>query len=239
MIERSGEDLRKACGRRALHRDKRVQAVLWDVDGTLVSTKDLYLECYRRALEPYVGKRLSDEELLGARPHSELQVLKSRSGEAYEACMAAFARHYAELHATHFGGIYAGVTDVLHELRARGIRTGIVTGKSRSSWEITLAQIELGEFDVVVVDDDVANPKPDPEGLLAALRALDVKPEDALYVGDSPDDMAAAHAAGMHPAAALWSKNAVWRDRFLDRIASLTNVILLDEPGDLLKRISV
>jgi pyrophosphatase PpaX len=212
-----------------------IKAVLWDVDGTLISTKDLYLECYRRALAPYVGKQLTDDELLAIRPHSELQVLKGHSGDAFEACMATFARHYAELHATHFGGVYDGVLDVLRELRQRGIRNGIVTGKSRSSWEITLTQVEFGEFDVVVVDDDVINPKPDPQGIRAALDALRVEPRHAIYVGDSPADMEAARAAGIRAAAAMWSKNQTWRRRFLDRVGNISGIELLEYPRDLLR----
>jgi HAD superfamily hydrolase (TIGR01509 family) len=214
-----------------------VKAVLWDVDGTLISTKDLYLECYRRALEPYVGKQMTDDELLAMRPHSELQVLKGHAGDAFEACMNTFARHYADLHATHFGGVYDGVLDILAELRQRGIRNGIVTGKSRSSWEITLTQVELGQFDVVVVDDDVSNPKPDPQGILAALNALRVEPHHAVYVGDSPADMEAARAAGTRAAAAMWSKNDGWRRRFLDRVGDVSGIELLDDPRDLLRLI--
>jgi phosphoglycolate phosphatase-like HAD superfamily hydrolase len=152
--------------------------------------------------------------------------------------MAAFTRHYAELHGTHFGGIYDGVYDVLDELRARRIYNGIVTGKSRSSWDITIAQIELGEFDVVVVDDDVAHPKPDPEGILAALDRLSVQPRDAIYVGDSPGDMEAALAARTRAAAAMWSKNGVWRNRFLQRTRGMNNIAHLDRPRDLLHVLS-
>ena len=210
------------------------QAVIWDVDGTLVSTKDLYLECYRRALEPYLGRRLTDEDLLGMRPHSELAVLRSGAADKYEACMQDFARHYAELHPTHFGGVYDGVAETLQELRGRGIRNGIVTGKSRSSWEITLTHTQLGEFDVIVVDDDVANPKPDPEGILQAVEVLKVDPAHAIYVGDSPTDMEAAIAAGVKPAAALWSKSAEWREHFLKRVHGLAGVRILDQPRDVL-----
>ena len=215
-----------------------IRAVVWDVDGTLISTKDLYLECYRRALEPYVGKRLTDDEMLALRPHSELYMLRAHAGDNFDACMTEFARHYAELHATHFGGVYDGIPDVLDALRGRRIRTGIVTGKSRSSWEITLAQVELGDFDVVVVDDDVANPKPDPEGILAALDSLGVEPRDAIYVGDSPADMEAALAARTQAAAAMWSKNEVWRTRFLQRTRGMNGINLLDQPHDLLRLIS-
>lgn len=215
-----------------------IKAVIWDVDGTLISTKDLYIESYRRALEPFVGKLLTEDELLQLRLHSELAVLKSQSGDAFEACMTEFRHHYADLHATHFGGIYDGVLDVLEELRGRDVRNGIVTGKSRSSWEITLAEIELGDFDVVVVDDDVANPKPDPEGILAALDQLGVPPRNAIYVGDSPGDMEAALAARTGAAAAMWSKNGAWRNRFLQRVRGLNGITLLERPHDLLALIA-
>lgn len=211
-----------------------IKAVIWDVDGTLISTKDLYIESYRRALQPFIGRLLTEEELFQLRLHSELAVLKSQSGDSFEACMVEFRRHYAELHATHFGGVYDGVFDTLQQLRSRGVRNGIVTGKSRSSWEITLAEIELGDFDVVIVDDDVANPKPDPEGILAALDQLGVQPAHAIYVGDSPGDMEAALAARTRPAAALWSKNDEWRNRFLERVRGLDGLTLLEQPHELL-----
>jgi pyrophosphatase PpaX len=210
------------------------KAVLWDVDGTLVSTKDLYLECYRRALEPYVGKLMADDEMLALRPHSELQVLRSHSGDAFAECIAAFQSHYAALHPTLFGGVYPGIAEVLSELRARGIPNGIVTGKSRGSWDITVAQVELGAFDVVIADDDVANPKPDPEGILAALDRMKVLPADAIYIGDSPTDIEAAQEAGSHAAAAMWSKNEVWRERFARRTRDLPQFTSLEHPSELL-----
>ena len=215
-----------------------IKAVIWDVDGTLISTRDLYIESYRRALQPFIGRLLTEEDLFQLRLHSELAVLKSQSGDAFEACMVEFRRHYAELHATHFGGIYDGVPATLGELRSRGIRNGIVTGKSRISWEITLAEIELGDFDVVVVDDDVAHPKPDPEGILAALDRLAVRPRDAIYVGDSPGDMEAALSARTGAAAALWSKNEAWRNRFLQRVRGLNGITLLDQPQQLLQLVA-
>jgi phosphoglycolate phosphatase-like HAD superfamily hydrolase len=115
------------------------------------------------------------------------------------------------------------------------VHTGIVTGKSRSSWDVTIAETQLGEFDVVVVDDDVAEPKPHPEGIMAALRTLRVSPQDAVYIGDSPADMEAAQAAGTYAAAAMWSKNDAWRERFLARTAGMQNIVLLDQPAELFR----
>ena len=159
------------------------------------------------------------------------------SGDAYDECIKEFARHYTELHPTHFGGVYDGVEDTLKELRRRGVPNGIVTGKSRNAWEITLIHVELGNFDVIVVDDDVTNPKPDPEGIVRAVEALKVDPSNAIYVGDSPADMEAAIAAGVKPAAAMWSKNDVWREKFMQRVAGLHDIAFLERPPDLLNHI--
>lgn len=212
-----------------------IEAILWDLDGTLISTKRLYLEAYRRALAPYIGKVLTDEEILGHRSRSEIRYLRSQAREQYDACLRDFREHYAALHDTHFGGVYPGVVDVLNALRAGGMKMGIVTGKSRSSYEVGLATADLGHFDVLVMDDDVEEPKPHPEGILAALTALGIEGGQAIYVGDSITDIEAAHAAGTTAAAALWSRNVAQRARFIDVLARRDGVHMLDEPCDIRK----
>lgn len=212
-----------------------IEAIIWDLDGTLISTKRLYLEAYRRALAPYIGKVLTDEEILGHRSRSEIRYLRSQAREQYDACLRDFREHYATLHDTHFGGVYPGVVDVLNELRARGMKMGIVTGKSRSSYEVGLATADLGQFDVLVMDDDVEEPKPHPEGILAGLHALGIDGGQAIYIGDSITDIEAAHAAGTTAAAALWSRDNEQRTRFIGALAGGDKVHMLDEPGDILK----
>jgi pyrophosphatase PpaX len=211
-----------------------VLAILWDLDGTLISTKALYLEAYRRALAPYVGRVLTDEEILGDRSRSEIRYLKSKAREQYDACLRDFQQHYATLHETHFGGVYPGVKEVLDELRQRDLRMGIVTGKSRSSYEVGLATADLGQFDVLVMDDDVNEPKPHPEGLLAALGALNLDGHHAIYIGDSITDIEAAHAAGTLAAAALWSRSESERGRFVERIRQVGEAYVLHSPADVL-----
>lgn len=201
-------------------------AVLFDLDGTLVSTKDLYLESYRRALVPYLGRDLTDDEILALRPLSERRFLEAQLADPrqFDACFDAFCAAYTALHATHFGGVYPGVTELLAALRARGTTLGLVSGKSRRSWEVTAAVAALGEFDVVVLDDDVGAPKPDPHGLRLALERLGAEPGDALYVGDTLSDARAARAAGVTPGAALWSRPAERRAELERRVLELGGV---------------
>jgi pyrophosphatase PpaX len=81
----------------------------------------------------------------------------------------------------------------------------VVTSKLRRG---TLRGMELcgitEHFDVVVTPEDVENAKPHPEPVHLALSRLGVPPEEALFVGDSPHDMAAGREAGTRTAAALW-----------------------------------
>lgn len=143
-------------------------------------------------------------------------------------------RHYAELHGALNEGPYEGVREMLAALRSAGYPLGIVTGKGREAWEVTEAALALGPFAAVVTDDDVRAPKPDPEGILAALREMRIAPADAVYVGDSLGDLRAGRAAGTRTAAALWPKTAPGeRERFLHDIALLAPDWMLERPADL------
>jgi HAD superfamily hydrolase (TIGR01509 family) len=211
-----------------------IQAVLWDLDGTLISTRRLYLEAYRRALAPYLGRDMPDEEILAKRARSEIRFLRAQAADQYDACLRDFRRHYADLHATHFGGIYPGVIEALGELRRRGVKMGLVTGKSRNSYEVTIVTADLGPFDVLVMDDDVEEPKPHPQGMLIALSQLDVEPRRTIYVGDSLSDIHAAIAAGIAPMGALWSKQGENRTKFATAVAAEGGMVA-ETPADVLE----
>ncbi|MFW5947629.1 MAG: HAD family hydrolase [Gemmatimonadota bacterium] len=214
-------------------------AVLFDLDGTLIDTKSLYLEAYRRAVEPYVRAELTREDIMALRPTSEMAFIRAVVAEAdVGACVQDFYRAYQELHADRFHGVYPGVTDVLDAIRARGLRLGLVTGKSRRSWEITRAAVELGPFDSLVFDDDVRAPKPDPHGLELALGRLGVKPGAAVYVGDTRSDMEAALAAGLRPMAALWARDPEDRAHHAARVREV-GAVLLHRPRELLRALAL
>lgn len=94
--------------------------------------------------------------------------------------------------------IYPGAAGLVGALRGRGLRVGIVSTKYRYRIEWTLDRAGLLPlFDVIVGGEDVANHKPDPEGLLVAVARLGATPETTLYVGDSAADARAAALAGV------------------------------------------
>jgi HAD superfamily hydrolase (TIGR01509 family) len=211
------------------------RAVLFDLDGTLIDTYRLYLESFRRALEPALGFAPSDAEILARKPVAERRLLRDWLGEEQAAeAHQRFGEHYARLYPALADGVYDGVREMLAALRSAGYPLGIVTGKGRQAWLATEGPAGLGVFAVVVTDDDVAAPKPDPQGLWAAAAALGLEPAQVLYVGDSIGDLRAARAAGMLAAAVLWPKTAPGEaERFVKQIESFTPEWVFAHPAEL------
>ncbi|MGW1674553.1 HAD family hydrolase [Streptomyces sp. NPDC002324] len=98
---------------------------------------------------------------------------------------------------------FPGVLSGLLALRAQGTAVGVVTLQDphRVRWLLPDALAEL--LEVVITRQD-APPKPAPDGLHLALGRLGVPAERALFVGDSPTDMAAARSAGVLALGAAW-----------------------------------
>ncbi len=215
--------------------------VLFDLDGTLIDTMRLYMECYRVAAEPYIRADLTDDEIKAYRPRSEVRFLQFLvAPDDFDASLADFYAAYEAGHEAFFDGVYDGVPELLAELRAADKRVGIVTGKSRRSWEITSAHVDLGPLDVLILDDDVSEPKPSPDGLLKAMDALAASPSDTLYIGDTSGDIKAAKAAGVRGVAALWAarREAERRRQFADRARSL-GAAVVRTPRELARRLGL
>jgi pyrophosphatase PpaX len=100
---------------------------------------------------------------------------------------------------------YEGARDVVRQLEADGAKLALVTSKMRRGTALGLRRADLEDaFDTWVCADDVVRGKPDPEPVLRALEALGTTPSAAVFVGDSPHDLAAAKGAGTYSAAATW-----------------------------------
>ena len=118
---------------------------------------------------------------------------------------AAYLRRYYRI-AGHRNYLYPGVASLLRVLKRRGIRIGILSDKRPEFGLLELERSGLASLvDYADFKTDARPYKPHPAGLRNVLAALAVAAGDAVYVGDAPQDMAGARAAGVAAAAALWA----------------------------------
>ncbi len=93
---------------------------------------------------------------------------------------------------------YPGVVESLEAFRKAGLRMAVCTNKVVGLSRLILESLGLAPFfDVIIGGDSLAQRKPEPEPVLACLAGLEVGPQEALFVGDSRNDLLAACAAGL------------------------------------------
>jgi pyrophosphatase PpaX len=143
--------------------------------------------------------------------------------------MVATYREYHFAHHEESIKPYPDVVDVVAVLALRGVRLGVVTSKLRSGAERGLKAAGLTDFfHTIVSADEVSKAKPHPEPVLAALARLGIEAKDAVFIGDSPHDIAAGREAGVTTAGVLWGP--FGRDDLTQACADY----LLESPAEIL-----
>jgi N-acetyl-D-muramate 6-phosphate phosphatase len=189
--------------------DRRCEAVLFDLDGTLVdSAPDLagaanelraehgLPELAFELLRPMVGAgaRGMVGTAFGVRP-----------GEPnFDSLRDAFLARYAERLLQHTR-VFDALQPVLSAIELAGLRWGIVTNKAMRFTEPIVAGLALhARIAALVAGDTTAHSKPHPAPLLEAARQMALAPQRCVYVGDDERDVLAGRAAGMATLAAAW-----------------------------------
>lgn len=217
-----------------------IRTVLFDLDGTLIDSKELILSSYRHTMRRHRGESPPDSEWLATMGTPLLSQLRAFARDEREAreMMATYVEHNHRLH-DRMVRPYAGIRQALSRLSEGGFRLGIVTSKRREGTEMGLRACGLREswFSVIVTADDVTRHKPDPDPVLAALEGLGMeRAGEAVYVGDSVHDMRAGRAAGVRTAAALWGPysreelSPASPDVWLEEVEELTELLGAREP---------
>ncbi len=208
-----------------------VDAVLFDLDGTLVDSIDLVVECFAHACGTVLGRAPAREWIVGTigRP---LAAALEEAGPGRGAELLDAYRAYHDLHHDRLLRPYPSALDVLRALHARGLPLGIVSSKRRHAVMQALELYDLTPlFQTIITPEDTTRHKPEPDPLLEGAARLGLPAGRVLYVGDSTYDVLAARAAGMPVAAALWGAGT------LEALRGLGPDLLLAKPRELLAAI--
>ena len=187
-------------------RARRLPALLFDMDGTLLDSIGLIVESAVYAFDGREGPRPTREEwqaLIGTPLDAMLAHWATDPADA--AFLKGRYRHFQISHHDRFVRLYDGVDETLRALHAAGHPLAIVSSKLDEGIRRSMDYFRLTPlFDAIVGIDHTTRHKPHPEPVEFALARLRAGPDEALFIGDSPHDVEAGNAAGVRCVAVTW-----------------------------------
>lgn len=179
-----------------------IKGVLFDMDGVLIDATEWHYDALNEALEIF-GFTINRSDHLnrfnGMTTRSKLQILSQEQGlptELHDIISSIKQDRTLRIAANKCFPTAAHLI-LLSNLSNRQIKIGVVTNSIRMTAEFMLTYAGVAEFlDVLVTNEDVANPKPDPEGYLMGMSKLGISPAETVVVEDGKHGIAAAIAAG-------------------------------------------
>lgn len=201
------------------------RAVLWDVDGTLIDSREYHWLSWHGALaaegfpltreqfERTFGRR--NEEILGGYFPGYDSAEIARVGEAKEAAYRALVRARGI-------GLLPGVRAWLERLRAEGWLQALASSAPRLNLDAIVSALELERFfSAIASAEDVTEGKPNPQVFLAAASKLGVGPLRCVVVEDAPAGAEAARRAGMRLIGVLSSHTELEADIVVNTLEEL------------------
>jgi phosphoglycolate phosphatase-like HAD superfamily hydrolase len=175
--------------------------IVWDMDGTLLDTTGVVPDAFVEALADLGGPAVDRASIVAAYSLGIPEVILShflgrplRSGEEES--------YYRRLSGVPVSP-YDGITDSLRALRSGNHPITVFTGASTRAARSLLSAAGI-DVDILIGGDQIAHPKPAPDGLVEAARRLDTRPDRLFYLGDAPTDLLTANAAGARSVAVAW-----------------------------------
>ena len=192
---------------------KKVEAVLFDFEGTLVDFQWNLAGAVRETIEMLKTSGFPIDRIR-SRKYSTLmkEAMETasemgRSPDEVREKIGAIYDRYDEDALTRWA-LRQKAKNFLSALKAKGIKTALVSNVGKKGLVKALQKLELHPFfDVIVTRNDVKAPKPHSEGIHLALNQLQVKKENTLFIGDSLDDVHAAKNAGLRVIIILGGEN--------------------------------
>jgi len=186
------------------------EAVLFDLDGTLIDTLNDIGDAVNRVLskKKYPTHAISTYRKFvgdGSRILIERALPKKyRKEKIIDACLNEYIEDYAHNYNVK-SKLYFAIPNLLDTLKAKGLKLGILSNKQDAiTKKCVKTFLSKWDFDVVFGQRDSVPRKPDPQGALEAAKKMSIPPSHFLYLGDTAVDMKTAVSAGMFPVGVLW-----------------------------------
>lgn len=183
-----------------------LKAIIFDLDGTIGDTLPLCIAAFKKSIEPLSGREFSEEEIIATFGPTEEGTIQALIPDFYEEGLAAFLRHYKEMHDM-CPSPFAGMKNIITWLKSKGIIVAMVTGKGLDSCMSTLDHYEMnGLFEIIETGSPHGPRKA--EGIQSVLNHFHLAPKEAMYVGDALSDIIYAKKVHVPIVSAAWASTA-------------------------------
>lgn len=190
-----------------------IKAVILDLDGTILNSVDAFWRAFNVGVTHFELLPVAKERLLELMGEgvglAEIlrDIYRELTSEPGIMMVDEIEREIRRAYLAGGGDVEVGLTEgareLLNQLKGKGIKIGIVTGRTIASerqWQ-QLAKLNVAHLIDVVVTAAVTRRKPAPDTINICLEKLELRPNECLFIGDSPADIAAGKAAGVRTVA--------------------------------------
>ncbi len=193
---------------------KKYQLIIFDWDGTLMDSTAQIVNCMQLSITEMKAEARSDASILdiiGLGLEEAIQVLYPQATAAFIGKTAIVYRDFYLFKDKTPSPLFAGVVDMLDELRQGGYDLAIATGKSRRGLEKGLDETGLYDYFPITRCADETRSKPDPQMLSEILTDYNTDRTSALMIGDSEYDLQMANNAKMDSMAVSYGVHSLQR----------------------------
>jgi phosphoglycolate phosphatase len=183
---------------------------IFDLDGTLLDTLGDLAAATNYALRTHGLPEHSVDDVRrfvgnGVRKLMERAIPDGADNPRFDETFATFRQYYMA-HSLDTTRPYQGIPETLEALKARGCRLAVVSNKMLAATQSLCRHFFPDTIEVAIGEDEAAGirKKPAPDTVMAALKALGVGKDQAVYVGDSDVDIQTAHNSGLPCISVLW-----------------------------------
>lgn len=188
--------------------EKKIDVILYDLDGTIQDSVPLIVESFQKAYEIVLGECTRSEADLKSYIGRPLRdSFERHDRETADRLTEAYLEYNMKRMKEGAISLFPGITEGLAKIKSLGYRQGIVTAKRRSSAMVTIELLDIAKyFDTMVFGEDTVRSKPYGDPIVEGANRLGITDMSrVLYVGDAKSDLLSAKDCGASFALVDWT----------------------------------
>lgn len=182
-----------------------IKLVAFDLDGTIGDTIPMCISAFKKAIEPYVMRKLSEKEIIQTFGLNEEGMIRQVTDQNWEKALDDFYLYYTQMHEM-CPRPFSGIIELIQQLKRNSLFTALITGKGEKSCSITLNRFGISNyFDAVETGSPYKNRKS--EAINNLLERFHLQADEILYIGDTVSDVLSCKEVGVRCFSAAWAQN--------------------------------